>query len=71
MWDKDLDQDKIPQEKIIKTLIYGIQSSSNQVERKFCEILIEYYQKNSQKLKISSRITFTLTIVSQKKSQPK
>ena len=71
MWDKDLDQDKIPQEKIIKTLIYGIQSSSNQVGRKICEILIKYYQKNSQKLKISSRITFTLTIVSQKKSQPK
>ena len=33
IWRDDLDPEKIPQEKIIKTLIYGIRSSGNQAER--------------------------------------
>lgn len=32
IWQKDLDPTKIPREKIIKTLIYGIRSSGNQAE---------------------------------------
>ena len=33
IWQKDLDHCKIPEEKVIKTLIYGIKSSGNQAER--------------------------------------
>ena len=33
IWQKDLDKSKIPKEKIIKTLIYGVKSSGNQAER--------------------------------------
>ena len=33
IWQTDLDQSKIPQEKVIKTLIYGIRSSGNQAEK--------------------------------------
>ena len=33
IWQRDLDKSKIPKEKIIKTLIYGIKSSGNQAER--------------------------------------
>ena len=32
LWQEDLDPDKSPREKIIKTLIYGIRSSGNQAE---------------------------------------
>ena len=32
-WQRDLDKSKIPEEKIIKTLIYGVKSSGNQAER--------------------------------------
>ncbi|XP_066933763.1 uncharacterized protein [Clytia hemisphaerica] len=32
IWQKDLDPSKIPKEKIIKTLIYGVRSSGNQAE---------------------------------------
>ncbi|XP_057296216.1 uncharacterized protein LOC130625165 [Hydractinia symbiolongicarpus] len=33
IWQQDLDITKIPEEKIIKTLIYGVKSSGNQSER--------------------------------------
>ena len=33
IWEKDLDKCKIPEEKIIKTLIYGVKPSGNQAER--------------------------------------
>ena len=33
IWQSELDNKKIPEEKIIKTLIYGIKSSGNQAER--------------------------------------
>ena len=32
IWSENLDPNKIPQEKIIKTLIYGVRSSGNQAE---------------------------------------
>ena len=32
IWQEDLDQTKIPEEKVIKTLIYGVKSSGNQAE---------------------------------------
>ena len=32
IWQQDLDQGKIPEEKIIKTLIYGVKASGNQAE---------------------------------------
>ena len=32
LWQPELDKTKIPQEKIIKTLIYGVRSSGNQAE---------------------------------------
>ena len=33
IWEKDLDMNRIPEEKVIKTLIYGVKSSGNQAER--------------------------------------
>ena len=33
IWDDELDKSKIPKEKVIKTLIYGVKSSGNQSER--------------------------------------
>ena len=33
IWQQDLDPTKIPEEKVIKTLIYGVKPSGNQVER--------------------------------------
>ena len=33
IWQKDLDSRKLPEEKVIKTLIYGVKSSGNQAER--------------------------------------
>ena len=33
IWEADLDKTKIPKEKVIKTLIYGVKSSGNQSER--------------------------------------
>ena len=33
IWSADLDPNKIPEEKVIKTLIYGVRSSGNQAER--------------------------------------
>ena len=33
IWQKDLDPRKLPEEKVIKTLIYGVKSSGNQAER--------------------------------------
>ena len=33
IWQKDLDTKKLPEEKVIKTLIYGVKSSGNQAER--------------------------------------
>jgi len=33
IWDDELDKSKIPKEKVIKTLIYGVKSSGNQFER--------------------------------------
>ena len=32
IWKKDLDPSKIPEEKVVKTLIYGVRSSGNQAE---------------------------------------
>ena len=32
MWQKDLDPRKLPEEKVIKTLIYGVKSSGNHAE---------------------------------------
>lgn len=33
IWEKDLDSTKIPEEKVVKTLIYGVKSSGNQSEQ--------------------------------------
>ena len=33
IWQQDLDPTKIPEEKVIKTLICGVKSSGSQVER--------------------------------------
>ena len=33
VWQDELDENKIPEEKVIKTLIYGVKSSGNQAER--------------------------------------
>lgn len=33
IWQQELDPTKIPEEKVIKTLIYGVKSSGNQAER--------------------------------------
>ena len=33
IWQKDLDPRKLPEEKVIKTLVYGVKSSGNQAER--------------------------------------
>ena len=37
IWQNELDNRKIPEEKIIKTLIYGVKSSGNQSERELRE----------------------------------
>ena len=37
IWQKDLDPRKLPEEKVIKTLIYGVKSSGNQTERNLQE----------------------------------
>ena len=38
LWDNDLDINKIPQEKLITTLIYSVKSSGNQAERALREV---------------------------------
>ena len=48
LWEKDLDPTKIPEEKVIKTLIYGVWSSGNQAEcglRKIASALEKTYPK--------------------------
>ena len=37
IWQNELEKGKLPEEKIIKTLIYGIRSSGNQSERGLCQ----------------------------------
>ena len=37
IWHYDLDKRKLPDEKVIKTLIYGVKSRGNQSERGLCE----------------------------------
>ena len=37
IWQEDLDSTKIPEEKVIKTLIYGVKSSGNQAEHELRE----------------------------------
>ena len=37
IWQQDLDPSKIPDEKVIKTLIYGVRSSGNQAETGLCK----------------------------------
>ena len=32
IWQQDLDPTKVPEEKVTKTLIYGVQSSGNEAE---------------------------------------
>ena len=34
IWQKDLEKCKVPEEKSVKTLIYGVKSSGNQAERR-------------------------------------
>ena len=51
IWQHDLNPVKIPEEKIIKTLIYGVRSSSNQAEyalRKVAELSKDQYPKVNQ-----------------------
>ena len=46
LWQEELDPTKIPKEKVIKTLIYGIKSSGNQSEfalRRIAEMNKEEY----------------------------
>ena len=48
IWEENLDAAKIPQEKIIKTLIYGVRSSGNQAEyglRKVAELSSKEFPK--------------------------
>ena len=51
IWEENLDPTKIPQQKVIKTLIYGVRSSGNQAEyglRKVAEMLSRKYPKVNQ-----------------------
>ena len=51
IWQKDLDARKLPEEKVIKTLIYGLKSSKYQAERGLRETVrlsAEEYPKASQ-----------------------
>ena len=48
IWDPDLDPSRIPEEKVIRTLIYGVRSSGNQAEyglRKVAELSQNTYPK--------------------------
>ena len=48
IWDPDLDLSRIPEEKVIRTLIYGVRSSGNQAEyglRKVAELSQNTYPK--------------------------
>ena len=45
IWQSDLDANKIPQEKVIKTLIYGIRSSGNQAEHGLREMANVFKEK--------------------------
>ena len=38
IWDPDLDPSRIPEEKVIRTLIYGVRSSGNQAEYGLCKV---------------------------------
>ena len=50
IWQQDLDLTKIPEEKVIKTLMYGAKSSGNQAERALRETAklsqVEYLKVN-------------------------
>lgn len=51
LWQENLDLGKPPEEKVVKTLIYGVKSSGNQAEyglRKIAEILEEDYPEVKQ-----------------------
>lgn len=54
VWQKDLDPSKIPDEKVIKTLIYGVKPSGNQAEyglRKIAEMSSKEFPEASQIIK--------------------
>ena len=60
IWNENLDPTKIPEEKVIKTLIYGVKPSGNQAEyglRKVADM-----SKDILKLVESSRKIYTLMI---------
>ena len=51
IWQKDWDPRKLPEEEVIKTLIYGVKSSGNQAERGLRETVrlsVEEYPKVNQ-----------------------
>ena len=51
IWNEDLDPDKIPEEKVVKTLIYGVRSSGNQAAfglRKVTQLSQEEFPEVSQ-----------------------
>ena len=59
IWQKDLDPRKLPEEKVIKTLIYGIKSSGNQAERGLREtarLSAEEYPQVNQIVQMQSKI---------------
>ena len=45
IWQEDLDHSKLPEEKVIKTLIYGVKSSGNQSERQTSRLFQDEYPK--------------------------
>ena len=58
IWKNNLDPRKFPEEKVIKTLIYGVKSSGNQAEREAYGKLQDYQLKNTHKTIKLFKMTF-------------
>ena len=58
IWKNNLDPRKLPEEKVIKTLIYGVKSSGNQAERETYRKLQDYQLKNTHKTMKLFKMTF-------------
>ena len=58
IWKNNLDPRKLPEEKVIKTLIYGVKSSGNQAEREAYGKLQDYQLKNTHKTIKLFKMTF-------------
>ena len=58
IWQKDLNPRKLPQEKVIKTLIYAVKSSGNQAQRETYMNLEDCQLKNTHRLIKLFKTTF-------------